>query len=41
MLSRRRPFTSHDNHQLPELLHYTLDAVVDTSFYTFSLDHGL
>ena len=33
-------FTSH-NHQLLELLHYILDAVIDSSFYAVSSDPGL
>jgi len=40
-LSRHWQFASHDNYQSPELLHYIPDAIVDTTFYTFSSDHGL
>ena len=41
MLSQHWQFASHDNHQSPELLCYIPDAVIDTSFYTFSSNHGL
>ena len=37
---QRQLFTLY-NYQLPELLHYILDAVMDSSFYAVSLDPGL